>query len=328
MKKHKIWSQCSGVRNPAAYRKRADLETPESVDQDYNFITSIERGLQRADADVAERGVTLDGGDTKRLIRGQARLWKEIEDSGAIVMKAPAGLSRSKQNKTHWNNKEKCLAWTIEWVLPDGDRLYQNCLAKRTVQEAFTFCVGKKVLSIKRKPSEGIPPPKRRRGKPEVEDRTCLTQPHPEPALDEAPHQSRTEAENSRDRQEKDKTDQPGPPSMSDILSGLHFYLHRPNTLSNTTCVIPISLDFRIADIVKDHLLLEFPTILIRNEPPESLPNPFITEGDLEKAGEAQPVTSPVLLEAKEELNNSQEQSPSKIDERKILEVLQRDLKS
>lgn len=105
VKRHKLWSQCSGVRNPAAYRKRTELATPASVDQDYNFITTVERSLQRADNDVEQRGIDLAEESRRKLIKGQARLNVEIAKSGAVVLKAPAGLSRNKQNRTHWDNR-------------------------------------------------------------------------------------------------------------------------------------------------------------------------------------------------------------------------------
>ncbi len=105
MKRHKLWSQCSGVRNPAAYRKRHELATPASVDQDYNFISSVERSLQKADNDAADRGIDIADDARGKYNRVQARLNVEIAKSGAIVLKAPAGLSRSKQNRSHYDYK-------------------------------------------------------------------------------------------------------------------------------------------------------------------------------------------------------------------------------
>ncbi|KAL4747244.1 hypothetical protein BDW72DRAFT_18118 [Aspergillus terricola var. indicus] len=60
-RRHKLWSQCSGVRDPAAYLRRPELATESAFDRDFNFITSIERRLERASRDAENRGVVVDG---------------------------------------------------------------------------------------------------------------------------------------------------------------------------------------------------------------------------------------------------------------------------
>ncbi|KAL6235249.1 hypothetical protein BDW75DRAFT_144572 [Aspergillus navahoensis] len=60
-RRHKLWSQCSGVRDPAAYLRRTELATESAFDRDFNFITSIERRLERASRDAENRGVVVDG---------------------------------------------------------------------------------------------------------------------------------------------------------------------------------------------------------------------------------------------------------------------------
>lgn len=113
-KRHKLWSQCSGVRDPAAYLKKKELTTPAAFDKDFNFITGIERSLERADRDAEHRGLCLDlpdgnsHGNRKRrneLAKGEIPLQKGIEKSGVKVIKAPKGMTRSKQNQSHWNRK-------------------------------------------------------------------------------------------------------------------------------------------------------------------------------------------------------------------------------
>ena len=104
VKKHKSWSHCSGVRDPAAYRKRHQLATASSVDQDFNFISKLERSLQWADNNAADRGIDLrTTRDLDVLAKGYARARAEIQRSEAFVIKAPKGMSRNKQNKTHFD---------------------------------------------------------------------------------------------------------------------------------------------------------------------------------------------------------------------------------
>ena len=113
VKRHKLWSQCSGVRNPAAYRKRNELASATSVDQDYNFITTVERSLQKADDDAVDRGIGLAGDARGRHNKVQARLNVEVAKSGAIVLKAPVGLSRSKQNRSHYDFRYSTSSWEL-----------------------------------------------------------------------------------------------------------------------------------------------------------------------------------------------------------------------
>ena len=129
-KRHKLWAQCSGVRDPAAYVKRGDLATPSGIDRDYNFITSIERKLDHADRDAEARGVALqvDGGGEKRQRNnrrpaiGQLNMENAIRKSGAIVDRAPKGMVRSKENQTKWDNRY-VQPWLIESALAVANHL-------------------------------------------------------------------------------------------------------------------------------------------------------------------------------------------------------------
>jgi hypothetical protein len=332
VKRHKLWSQCSGIRNPAAYRKRNELATPASVDQDYNFITSIERSLARADDEAAERGIDLATGARRKFVKGQARSNIEIANSGAIVLKAPEGMSRNRQNKTRWNMKYRYLSWTIEWVLPDGSKSLANAQAARTVGEAFMHTVGGKVLrKRKRTQEDAITQPRREDLAQEpqddwaVEKMTLRTPPAaigvsagefcPQPA------ESETMAQEECPKVVKEA--KPG----HNLLSDLNFYLHCPNTPSTIKSLIPINPNTTIADVVKERLLLEFPTIFILYDPPEMLPEPFILEADYAKQYGDQAASIPSTDEANG-TTEKQDQDASQIDERRLIEVLRKDLSS
>ncbi|KMU81824.1 hypothetical protein CISG_02840 [Coccidioides immitis RMSCC 3703] len=118
--RHKLWSQCSGVRDPAAYLKRKELATPAAFDKDFNFITEIERCLERADRDAENRGIMLEDEErskkkrrTGEFTKGEALL-RRIEESGVDVIRAPKGMTRSRQNMSQWHKKHKCVNWTVE----------------------------------------------------------------------------------------------------------------------------------------------------------------------------------------------------------------------
>ncbi|KAL5000757.1 hypothetical protein BDV10DRAFT_161310 [Aspergillus recurvatus] len=174
-RRHKLWSQCSGVRDPAAYLRRTELATESAFDRDFNFITSIERRLERAGRDVENRGVVIDGrqgvrelgvvgldeddlgqdnagdwrkrkragpgagngnGFEKGLAKGEAGFLKRAAEARVRVIKAPRGMSRAKMNGSRWHPKQKCLQWTIEWVTDDGTKR-MNCAETATVAEAY-----------------------------------------------------------------------------------------------------------------------------------------------------------------------------------------------
>ena len=60
-RKHKVWASCSGIRDVTAFLPKSVLKTRWGIDHDYNFLTSVERGRQRAERDISERGlVRLD----------------------------------------------------------------------------------------------------------------------------------------------------------------------------------------------------------------------------------------------------------------------------
>lgn len=126
-RRHKLWSQCSGVRDPAAYLKRGELATESAFDRDFNFITGIERSMERAERDVENRGIELPrgpiaesgdgesiqdpGSGQKRkfpgqgLVKGEAGFLRGAETSAVTVLRAPRGMSRNKENNSRWNPK-------------------------------------------------------------------------------------------------------------------------------------------------------------------------------------------------------------------------------
>ena len=53
-KKHKLYSQCTGVRDPTAFVKRSKLASPEKLKQDYNYLISVERLINRTPALITD----------------------------------------------------------------------------------------------------------------------------------------------------------------------------------------------------------------------------------------------------------------------------------
>ncbi|KKY14119.1 putative hit finger domain containing protein [Diplodia seriata] len=94
-KRHQQWAQCSGKRDPAAFVKRNELATPSGIDHDYNFLTGIERGLQRADENAEAQSHK-----NKKYEQDQAKLQRYLQSNRIIVDRAPIGMTRQKTNRT------------------------------------------------------------------------------------------------------------------------------------------------------------------------------------------------------------------------------------
>ncbi len=199
-------------------------------------------------------------GDRRKRVKGEARRDAEIAQRGALVLKAPPGMSRALQNKSKWDNRHKCLLWTVEWVLENGSRVFGNCQETRTITEAFINAVGRRRME----PQQG------RDSKPTFNAQDVTTK---SPITDE--RNSSVESV----RHEK-----------STSIIGSHFYLHRPNLPSNIRCVIPLQPDAVIKDVIQNRVLNEFPTIFVLGASKEELQEPFITEEDCMKRHENKPL--------------------------------------
>lgn len=162
VKRHKQWAQCNGTRDPTKYIKQKDLATPKGIDHDYNYLTSIERELDHADKNATSRGIVLEEAARRKgyIEKGEVNLKKAIEACGVIVVKAPKGMSRNKQNNTQvtkkyvrysvdsvvnprhallmsQHNRTRTLRWTVEWIHPDGSKGLGMCSETEPIGSAY-----------------------------------------------------------------------------------------------------------------------------------------------------------------------------------------------
>lgn len=92
--------------------KKSELATPAGIDHDYNFLSGIERDLDKSEKSVTERG--LDVGHKTKLRSDQAHaLGHHLAAAGVKVIWAPKGMSRSKENKTY---RSKSGYDPVSWV--------------------------------------------------------------------------------------------------------------------------------------------------------------------------------------------------------------------
>ncbi|KAI0116425.1 hypothetical protein GGR51DRAFT_501289 [Nemania sp. FL0031] len=142
VKKHKTWSSCNGERDPTVFVTLDKLKTDAGIDHDYNFLTNIERSVERAERVLRNDREILPQESAKpppnkksRFNKGQSRGKTTVDDSarkwdrnavhrmrelGIHVSSLPFGMIRSKENKTSWNRRTRTINWQVEWVFFNG----------------------------------------------------------------------------------------------------------------------------------------------------------------------------------------------------------------
>ena len=100
VKRHKLRADCTGKRDPTKFIKKSELATPAGIDHDYNFLSGIERDLEKVDKSVEERGLDFGLNARSKGDQSQKMDW-QFSTAGVKVIRAPKGLSRAKENKTH-----------------------------------------------------------------------------------------------------------------------------------------------------------------------------------------------------------------------------------
>jgi hypothetical protein len=133
---HKRRAACTGIRDPAAYIPKSTLQTSSGIDRDYNFLSGLERNIDRADKETSERGVALDGKGKavfQKRWHDNGALGRYLRDNGIVVHKAPIGMARQKANQTRFIAKSKRTVWSVEWVV-GGDKRIAEVDESRTLE--------------------------------------------------------------------------------------------------------------------------------------------------------------------------------------------------
>ncbi|RAK95052.1 zinc finger HIT domain-containing protein [Aspergillus ibericus CBS 121593] len=341
-RRHKLWSQCSGIRDPAAYLRRNELATEAAFDRDFNFITGIERSIERAGRDAENRGIGVgegsgyvrdlavvglegeiqgdnggkrkrgqDGGGTK----GEIGFLRRVEKAGVKVVRAPKGMSRSKSNASRWLVKNQCLVWTVEWIMGNEKRL-RSCHETSTIADSYDRMFPRPKEIAEQNQTE----------KPEQE----LTGEASDSAQDPASTDT-TQPTNTPDVQ-TDTQPETADATTADTLPAtphrdVYFYLHRPRTATKQPVLIPLSPELTITAALCDHTVLEFPTIYVLPDSPDALhaqDSKYLLEEDYLRTHQSADDTS-------EDAAEDTQLPPGAIDlggvdEKKVLEVLQKDL--
>ncbi|MCJ1391361.1 hypothetical protein MMC18_004224 [Xylographa bjoerkii] len=306
-KRHKQWAQCSGVRNPAAYLKRHELASPKYFDQDYNFISGIERRIETAERSVTARGVQLQ--ETRSAskrdgpMKGEVNLRQALDKSGVIIERAPVGMKRSLQNKTSWNKSQRCIAWTVEWITNNDTADLGTCLETQTLSQAYAKHIREPPPAKKRKLS------KKKSGNSNAASVPKADSTDPAPLkLHSAIGSSPPNPSHASSLDLKTAAQSPlsiGQPSVFQHAFNApsqSFYLHIPNpkTPSSKPTLLPLSPSKPLSELLRSRLVREFPTVYVLDNPPKNLPpEKYTLQRDL--TGEVAAELAGILDEGKEE---------------------------
>jgi hypothetical protein len=88
--------------------KKSQLVTPAGIDHDFNFLTGIERDIEKAEKGLSEGssgavGTTRSWSQSQASQKGQTN-YQHLEFAGVKVIRAPKGLSRQRENTSHRSN--------------------------------------------------------------------------------------------------------------------------------------------------------------------------------------------------------------------------------
>jgi hypothetical protein len=74
------------------------LQTDAAFDQDFNFISKLERDIERNEQQIEDRDIT--GNRSKKFRRG-AQFWEVVREKRVLVHRAPEGMSRERANHSY-----------------------------------------------------------------------------------------------------------------------------------------------------------------------------------------------------------------------------------
>lgn len=87
--------------------KKSQLVTPAGIDHDFNFLTSIERDIEKAEQGLAkssDRFHSTERSSSSQSSPKDQTQYNTLQAAGVRVIRAPKGMSRQKENKSHRSN--------------------------------------------------------------------------------------------------------------------------------------------------------------------------------------------------------------------------------
>ncbi|KAF2197105.1 hypothetical protein GQ43DRAFT_444522 [Delitschia confertaspora ATCC 74209] len=351
-KRHQQWAQCSGKRDPTKYVKKSQLSTPAGIDHDFNFITGIERGLDRAEKNVKDRGIILN--ETRAPTKKGEVQRGHYAAAGVNVIKAPKGLSRQKDNTTHRSARGRII-WTVEWIHEDKSRTITETTELAPLLPTYLSITGHEAGLSKKKrkraaqdQDEAQPVEKVQKEDGPAPTTSKTTEPtetetgNEEPKTSDAPAASlvaNTSPQGPQPSAGKSSSEADPTVPLPTIANtqpqpthpDYHFYLLKPRTNSQKRVLIPLSPSALLSESLRGQTVLEFPTIYVLTTPVESLPQDFMLEAQYlkqvaEEEKELEEALKAVDPEKLKALRGGEEGGKAEeVDSRAILDVLKMD---
>ncbi|KAF2131579.1 hypothetical protein P153DRAFT_429843 [Dothidotthia symphoricarpi CBS 119687] len=338
-KRHQQWAQCSGKRDPTKFVKKSQLATPAGIDHDFNFLTGIERDMAKAEKEFNDQDPprSLDRKHSSRS--SQPEMVNLAAAVGVTLIRAPKGLSRQKENKTHRVAKTKNVVWTIEWMAHDKSRVLTN---------VSSTCQVSKALSV----DEAKPKKRKRPAEPNSNSKLCTTEDtvnaieKQDTSLQAETNDKKPEdmvcitpLNTAQEEHEHEQLSVEPKRADDDVLnrpSENQFFLLRPRTSTSRHVVIPLTPSATLGECLRGRTVLEFPTIYTFPSSMTQLPEGFMLEEEyIKQEGEEQKefedmmkeVDPEILRRLKDERSDGEMQG-EEVDSKKILDVLKQDLGS
>ncbi|KAI2622836.1 hypothetical protein GGS21DRAFT_534324 [Xylaria nigripes] len=301
VKKHKTWSSCNGERDPTVFIPLTKLKTDAGIDHDYNFLTKIERSVERAERILREdRDILPEGTPDQplhkkaRLGKGQSRGRTTIDNGprrwdknalqrmralGIHVSSVPYGMTRSRENKTSWNRRTKTINWQVEWVIFDTEpsiristqtqfkRLLHKALDETPLHVAFTEALEferQRQLTNHERAEEKAHRKQQLLGKRPQDPKTSMWQ------------DSLCLMQNYTTGSWNGATDTC---SLFTAKDKYHFFFLKPKTPSREPRrLMPLEASENLASILPDKEIVEYPTIYVLPAPAVGLGEGYIIE--------------------------------------------------
>ncbi|EMC91896.1 hypothetical protein BAUCODRAFT_79558 [Baudoinia panamericana UAMH 10762] len=290
-KKHQQRASCNGKRDPAAYLRKSQWATPTGLDLDFNYLKNIENRITSAGHYVQDRGI--ESGHASHPTATGNRFQQYLDKYNITVRRAPKGMSRERANTSRATKGHDAL-WSVEWILGAEQRnLLHDCAESDTIASLYKSLV----MSEARKRGENAQSQRSKKRKraqaSEASSQPQASSSNAQPrngdfentsGVTEACDEPATERKLLEDLNETAPTTRPdvsgGAGESKHVADDLHFYLLKPGSSSGIRALIPLQSADTLTRCLTNRTVLEYPTIYVMPDRPDSLPEGFIQDDD------------------------------------------------
>lgn len=229
--------------------------------------------------------------------------------------------------------RHKCLSWTVEWIPTSGEKMVCNSLETRTLAQAYDG-----VYPIPKEERPNWDPNRGQKGEQQNsstahEQKDTTTSDAVAPTTESTDAAPEIQPASKLAETPASPAEEPTPDAPITPHRGVYFYLHRPRTTTKKPVLVPLPPQVTLANALRKHMVLEFPTIYVLPDSAETLgadeeTSQFILEEEYlrttapeetaESENESTGIDNDAGLPGTKDIGN--------VDEQKVLEVLKQDL--